>query len=322
MNVQLCGWGANFNDDIGATLLVGVALELKLRKSSGDAFQDFFSNVMAAANGSDFVRVRAYGALGDKGCDGYLNSLGQVFQCYGSVGTQESKVAYLVKKMGDDFANALNALPQLMKEWHMVHNFVDGLPISAVEKLNKITAENKDRKFGFIGMEGFEERIFALELYKIEKLLGIIPSGLDAQNLQPTELRDLVAEVAASAEEVKFDLSAIRPVPPDKLEFNKLPNHWTALIAGGWQNAHHVKNYLDRHHDPLLGEHIAQAFRVKYQYLKSQNLAPGTVMTSLYEMVTGKGHVTPQRQVAAQALIAHLFEACDIFETPSTEAVH
>jgi hypothetical protein len=47
-----------------------IALELKLRKSSGDAFQDFFSNVMAKAHGSDFVRLRAFGSLGDKGCDG------------------------------------------------------------------------------------------------------------------------------------------------------------------------------------------------------------------------------------------------------------
>ncbi len=49
-----------------------IALELKLRKCSGDAFQDFFSVTMAEAHGSDFVRVRPYGVLGDKGCDGYL----------------------------------------------------------------------------------------------------------------------------------------------------------------------------------------------------------------------------------------------------------
>ena len=53
-----------------------IALELKLRKSSGDAFQDFFSTVMAKAHGADFVRLRAFGSLGDKGCDGYLESMG------------------------------------------------------------------------------------------------------------------------------------------------------------------------------------------------------------------------------------------------------
>ena len=52
-----------------------IALELKLRKSSGDAFQDFFSTMMATTHGADFVRVRAFGALGDKGCDGYLQKV-------------------------------------------------------------------------------------------------------------------------------------------------------------------------------------------------------------------------------------------------------
>ena len=35
-----------------------MARELKLRKCSGNAFQEFFSDVMMAAHGSDFIRVR------------------------------------------------------------------------------------------------------------------------------------------------------------------------------------------------------------------------------------------------------------------------
>ena len=37
-------------------------------------------------------------------------------------------------------------------------------------------------------------------------------------------------------------------------------------------------------------------------------------MASLYELVTGIGSVPPQKQVAAQSLLAFLFENCDIFE--------
>lgn len=37
-----------------------IALELKLRKSNSDAFQDFFSTVMGLLHGDDFVRVRPY----------------------------------------------------------------------------------------------------------------------------------------------------------------------------------------------------------------------------------------------------------------------
>ena len=55
-------------------------------------------------------------------------------------------------------------------------------------------------------------------------------------------------------------------------------------------------------------------FRNRYQYLKAQNLQSSAIMSDLYEMVTGIGNVTPARQVAAQALLAFLFESCDIFE--------
>ena len=291
-----------------------VGLELKLRKSSGDAFQDFFSSLMGKLHGDDFVRVRPFGSLGDKGCDGYLQSNGQVFQCYGALNADTGKVAYLIGKMGEDYAKAATAIPSIMKEWHMAHNLVDGLPIQAIEKLTELRKANPACKFAFVGMEGFEERLFALPDHHIEDLVGAVATSLDAQNLQASELRDLVAGVAAAADAVQFDVTTIRPVPADKLDLNKLPSHWRSLIAGGWQNAHLVASYLEQHPDPLVGETIAQAFRVKYQYLKAQVLPAGAIMSALYEMVTGPMSVSPARQVAAQALLAYLFESCDIFE--------
>ena len=293
-----------------------IALELKMRKSNGDAFQDFFCSMMLKVHGDDFVRVRAFGQLGDKGCDGYRQSIGQVFQCYGALdGGGNNKVAYLIGKMESDYLKAARAIGTIMKEWHMVHNFVDGLPIEAVEKLEEIrNKDEKERKFGFVSIEGFGERIFALAPEDIEDLLGPAATARDGHNLQPVELRDLIAAVTAAADEVKPTADSIAPVPFEKLIFNKLPGHWHSLIAGGWQNAHHVATYLSRHHDPLTGERVAQFFQNRYRYLKAQNLQPSAIMAELYEMVTGIGHVTPARQVAGQAILAFLFESCDIFE--------
>jgi hypothetical protein len=270
---------------------------------------------MSKVHGSDFVRVRPFGSLGDKGCDGYLQSTGQVFQCYGALNGQlGGKVAYLVGKMGEDFAKAASAIPSIMKEWHLVHNLVDGLPVEALEKLEKLKEADKQRKFGFIGMEGFQDRLFALGTADIEDLLGVAATGQDVQNLQPGELRDLVAAIVTAADEVEFDATSIRPVPPEKLDFNRLPNHWRTLIACGWQNADLVASYLDRHPDPLTGERVAQVFRLRYRHLRDQLIPPGAIMSALYEYVAGFGSVAPPRQVAAQALLAVLFESCDIFE--------
>lgn len=276
---------------------------------------------MAAAHGSDFVRVRPYGAKGDKGCDGYLLSTGTVLACYGAVNAAQDKVDYLIKKMGDDFEKANFQLKPIMKEWHMVHNLVDGLPIEAVFKLESLKTANGTLTFGFMGLEAFEQVIFALPIAKIEGLLGLAATTQDALNLQPKELRDLVAGLAHAASIQFVDVTAIRPVPPEKLEYNNLPGHWRSMIAGGWQNTHLVEQHLRGHHDPLIGERIGQHFRARYRYLRAQRLESASIMASLYEYVAGIGLVAPQRQVAAQALLAHLFESCDIFETPPPKAV-
>lgn len=296
-----------------------IALELKLRKCSGEEFQDFFSTVMETVHGSDFIRVRPFGMLGDKGCDGYLQSTGRVFACYGALNGDGGKVAYLVGKMGDDYAKAAKELASVMKAWAMVHNLVGGLPADAILKLDEIQAINPKCPCAFIGMEGFEELVFSLDEGAIEPLLGMVATARDAQNFQTKELSDLIAAVISATDETPIDLNAIRPVPVNKLDFNQLPSHWRLMIAGGWQNANFVQEYLDRHPDPMTGERIAQKFRERYQYLKSQGLEPGAIMSNLYERITGIGAVTPERQVAAQALLAHLFESCDIFETAAEQ---
>jgi hypothetical protein len=109
-----------------------LAFELRIRKAYGVAFQDFFSTVMEMAHGSDFVRVRPFGSLGDKGCDGYLSSSGRVYQCYGKAEDAPPNAAAIVNKLSDDYALAAAHLTGVMKEWHFVHNLVTGLPITAV----------------------------------------------------------------------------------------------------------------------------------------------------------------------------------------------
>jgi hypothetical protein len=286
-----------------------------MRKSNGDSFQNFFCTMMEEVHGSDVVRIRPFGRLGDKGCDGYLNPIGKVFQCYGALdGGSDGKVAYLRKKMTDDYQKAADAIPEIMKEWHMVHNFIDGLPIEAVETLKQIEKLDVARKFGFISMPWFEVQIFSLSPSKIEKLLDPVATDQDFQSMQAAELRDLIAAIVTATDELLPMKNEIKPVPVDKLDFNKLPGHWRALISAGCQNSRNVADYLSRHPDPLMGETIAQMFRDRYRYLKSENLPPAKIMSTLYEMITGIGAVPPHRQVAAQALLAFLFESCDIFE--------
>lgn len=291
-----------------------IALELRLRQCNSDAFQDFFSVVMGYLHGDDFIRVRPFGKLGDKGCDGYLNSTGQLFQCYGALNGETKQVTKLIKKINDDFAKAVANLAAIMREWHMVHNLVEGVPIEAVTSLKALETANPEIKFGFVGFEGFADKVFKLNSERIASLLGPAASQGDAKNLDIATLRKLVNDLAAAADALQIDAVDLRPVPVNKLAYNHLPNHWRMLISGGWVNAPIVATYFERHPDPLTGDKVAALFKAKYEYYKAQNLAPAEIMAALYELVTGIGNVLPQQQVAAQALLAYLFENCDIFE--------
>lgn len=289
-------------------------LELKLRRSHGDAFQDFFSSIMGRLHRDDFVRVRPFGRKGDKGCDGYLKSSGQLFQCYGKLDDGSVNVAYLVSKMGEDYGKAAVALASIMKEWHFVHNLVDGVPVEALLKIEELEKANTHQAFGMIGPEGIEERVFALAEADVVELLGPAATAEETQNLRVDEVGDLIRAVMRGIDDAPIDAGDIKPVPSGKLSFNALPAHWHHMVMVGSQNAIHIEDYFRRHPNPELGERVASVFRVRYGALKVQRLPPAAIMTALYESITGVGSVSPQRQVAAQALLAYLFDACDIFE--------
>jgi hypothetical protein len=289
-------------------------LELKLRRLHGDAFQDFFSTVMERLHGDDFVRVRAFGRRGDKGCDGYLLSSSQLFQCYGKLHDAALDVRAVVKKMGDDYAKAATQLAAIIKEWHFVHNLFDGAPVEATLKLKEMEGTNAHHRFGIIGPPGFEKRVFSLDEAHIVELLGPAATAEDTQNMRMEEVSELVRAVIASIEQPDLGDGPVGTVPHDKLEFNKITGAWRHLLESAFRNAPYVQDYIDRHQDVEVGTRLAKVFRIRYDDLKVQGLTPNEIMMHLYERITGIGRVSAQRQVAAQALLAYLFEACDIFE--------
>lgn len=287
---------------------------LKVRSASGTAFQDFFSTVMEKRFGADFHRVRAMGSLGDKGCDGYLQSSGCVFQCYGKSEDAALNVKMLISKVNGDYALASTHLGAIMKEWHFAHNLVNGVPTEFVMTIEDLKMANPHHLIGVIGPAALEERVFELDGHVIAALLGPAATAEDSRNLRLEVVAELVNSLMASIDTEPVPEGDPIAVPMDKLDFNKLPPRWHGLISGGMQNSAYVAAYIDEHPQPETGKWLARAFSDRYHALRQELLSPGQIMDRLYEEITGVGSVTVVRQVAAQALLAHLFESCDIFE--------
>ena len=193
-------------------------LELRLLKLHGDPFQDFFSDLMEKKHGTSFVRVKAMGRLGDKKCDGYLSDGHEVFQCYGAKdGGGESKVAYLIGKMEADYSGAAVEWPG-MNSWHMVHNFMDGMPARATEALMNLKAANPQHNVFFFGPPKFEAYLFSLKEEDIGDLLGPAAVEKDFPNIQIPEVREIMERIISATLDVRPSDESVGPVRLQRLK--------------------------------------------------------------------------------------------------------
>lgn len=286
---------------------------------TGNAFQTFFGDVMEARYGDDFVRVKPYGSLGDKGCDGYLQSSGAVYACYGAQNGAAGSVSSLVSKIDEDFDKALKHLGSLMTEWRMAHNIIEGMPTEALLKKAELEKANPELNFEFYGPPNFKEVFSKLSDEVRQGFLGPAAQNQDYQLLQLEELSSTVDAIISAVDGPSVSSEAISPVSPKKLAFNELSGASRHLIKSGRVNEPHIDSYFGRHPNPLRGQAVATVFRSKYEDLRAHGLSPDAILAELFLFVAGTGEVSVPRQVACHSLLSYLFERCDIFENAPSE---
>jgi len=290
-----------------------LAFRLKIRSAHGTGFQDFFSTVLENSYGTDFVRIRPFGSLGDKGCDGYRSSNGQVYQCYGKLEDGKLTVSGLTNKVNADYALASAHLTTLMKAWHFAHNLVDGVPVELLQAIETLKGKGV-HEIGLLGPPALEALVLELPPQVLAILLGPAATAADTANLRMEAVRDVVSAVIDAIGTEAMIEGPVVDVPAGKLDFNQLPQVWVQIITAAIKNAPHVEAYFNGHPEPETGNLVAAEFNRRYRDLKLSGLQPGAIMDELYQQTTGIGVVTAIQQVAAQALLAYLFEACEIFE--------
>jgi hypothetical protein len=230
------------------------------------------------------------------------------------VGDSALNVASISAKISEDVEKADNNFRDLMKEWHFVHNLLDGVPSTIIQLIERLKQKYTQYQIGLFGFEWFVDKIFGLDEPNIVEFLGPAATSEQTHGLNIEEIRDLLANLTAGIQDAPIDEGNPRPVPVDKLNFNRIAGHWRAFIRAGTSNAGYVGEYFERHREPEFGKLVAKIFKDEYKALKTQGLAPDRIMAELYMKTAGVGIVPPERQVAIQALFAYLFDSCDIFE--------
>lgn len=271
------------------------------------SFQVFFGRVMAHGFVGDFERVRSYGPNGDLKCDGYRPSDGTVFQCYAP---DSMRLNELLSKIDEDFHGAVAHWLTKMRRWEFVHNDIRGLPAVAVQKLDELRSDHPTIKIAEFAEAEMRQVVMGLELHQLEDLFGVVPSQRTLEKLDFAALKPVLTAIQRQTPSGEQPITA---PSRQKLQNNSLSDDAAALLRQGRMREKLVQDFFDNWPDPGFGEDIAEAFRRRYQCLKSVGLAPDEVFGALQTFAGGM-EGEPSHQGAVLAVLSYFFERCDIFE--------
>lgn len=281
----------------------------------GEAFQDFFAGIMARVHPNDFIRTRPWGNSGDRKNDGYLKSQRILYQVYAPNEMEASKA---VSKINEDFAGALPYWERFFDTWTFVHNALNGLGPDILTCLLDLEARHSQVRLAHLGYEGLELKAMSLEENHLEAVLGLAP---DARSISAVRSSDLIQVIETIGRAEGLTEAEILPVSPEKINKNGLSVDSKFYLRTGQRKSSLVKAIFDSFPDPLASERIVQSFRNKYLDLKLQKL-PGDQILS--ELIGFAGGYSDQRslpdmeiqrhEAAVSAVLAYLFESCEIFE--------
>jgi hypothetical protein len=138
-------------------------------------FQSLFEKVAQRIR-PDFMRVRPYGNLGDRKCDGLYWGDGTVFQVYSPDWLKQNET---VAKVKEDLAGAVAEWGTNLKRWVFVYNTRLGVGPDVPQILNEQRREYPDIEIEPLSSEGLWELIRnSLSVQQRAEILGA-PSGYE-----------------------------------------------------------------------------------------------------------------------------------------------
>jgi hypothetical protein len=258
---------------------------------------------------SDFQKVKPYGKHGDRKCDGYHQSLKRIYQVYAP---EKMNVAETNSKIDEDFHGALEHWAEKVTEWTFVHNQWRGIPADVLKKLLDVNGTKGVSVLRWCEPE-LRNELFRLDADVQAQLLGPAPS---VRAISRVEMRDVIQVANAIAQEEIPPAEEIREVPVGKLKVNSLSVDAQNLLKMGSVRSKLVKKFFAEWHEPELGDRIARTFRSEYERLKTDGITGDECFRRLWAFSGGGVQPSIKLEAAVLALLAFLFEECDIFESP------
>lgn len=278
-------------------------------RAKGAEFQTFFERLMGLAYKTDFMPCRPWGNQGDRKNDGFLKSARQLFQVYAP---NEMAANKAIAKITEDFEGAKVHWGTYFSNWVFVHNAIGGLPTHVLNTLLDFEKANPGISVKPWGLEELRLVFRRLSHCDLASWLGPAPTEETKNRLG---FRDLQIVLESLAGKAAASGTAVKDVPPGKIEANALSETVSTLIKNGMAKAPLVSAFLDSWHDETLGERLAVAFRAEYERLRGTR-HPNGIFSDLQTWIGGSQVGTAEHQMAVLTVLAYYFERCDIFEEP------
>ena len=284
-------------------------------ESKGDGFQRLFEKLMSKAHPNDFMACRPWGNIGDRKNDGYLPSDRILFQSYAP---NELSAAEAIKKINEDFEGAKEHWEKYFDEWTFVHNAPDGrLGPHIIEVLAKLRQDNPQIRIGHCGYQEMLSKFRQLGLHDLESWFG--PSLTMEANVN-LGYGDLIAVLTHISITSVPTMGEVKDVSRGKIEANLLSQAVADFLKIGMQKSALVAQFFNNWKSPTYGEQIAQAFKSEYVALRdgAPQLHPDEIFGRLEAWAGGTVITMPTHKAAVLAVMAYLFDKCEIFEDAQT----
>jgi outer membrane PBP1 activator LpoA protein len=180
-----------------------------------------------------------------------------------------------------------------------------------LKKLLDLEKENQPIKIIAWGYHELRQIVFSLSGSDIALLLGPPLSRQDILGVQFLDLKVVVLNIAGQQ---PVSEPEIRPVSADKLATNALSVEVEMMLKLGMLRADRVREFFANWPDPLLGDRVASAFKQEYSRLSDSGITPDDIFAELLAFAGGTRRTSLKHEAAVLAVLAYLFEQCDIFE--------
>jgi len=306
---------------VDATFVHNVIFRNKLHESTGQAFQDVFNQLMSFVHES-YVAVAPWGALGDRGNDGYVSTERRYFQLYAPTSSfKPADILTACNKAQTDFGKLIASRTNLQRYHFVLNDRFKGLPEPLVSIHEAILAGHSQMDECYpVGNYYLLGRFTDLPAFKQEAVIGGVPSNVPT-NLDLSNLGDLLVDLANSTD----SLIVGGILPPGSFEakvvFNGLSDDAKRLLLNYATHGHVVDKFLDAR-DTWWRQTVADDIRNRYLVLPSDLSGDEKLLQLVDALIPPVARTNPHSLKAYREssllVIAKYFETCDVFENPSS----